>query len=365
MSVPAVVLDGATDAVHEPTSARAGGPDTGKIVVASTTATTNLETYLSISIILARSLGLTYTHTQTMTTHRQIITTARTWLSRHWRLQLATLGGVLLVAVVLVWLPYFQLDDRLRRGAGQASSAARQSRNLTTGLTSLIHIAPIEPGVYGSATRYADAVRAQYDGNAVTPLRSTNPLLALQPYPNPALGRTIGQTNTLARADRPHIIKLNQTLPRTRALLEYHAAVMRSLVNVLEYNPAIDFTQFDATSQDTKTRLSKAAQGLTKARGDLHDAQWKHQGLDPHIQALQQFITQLEAAQAELARTGDTARWTTTVTTTQAAILQNRTTFWRESSRRQLQDLAADQDYFARSAAAWQGLGRDLGLEVK
>lgn len=132
-------------------------------------------------------------------------------------------------------------------------------------------------------------------------------------------------------------------IKNTYDLINHQAAVLQMFVNLLEYNPKSDFSNFDLSSSDTQKRLKAAQAGLEKLAKQLniYQSNWP----DKTLPQLRLTINDLQTDLTKLTNGGPVEDWISAVNDAQQTIISNRKAFWD-----------TDQTYTAR---------RLLGTEIR
>ena len=232
------------------------------------------------------------------------------------------------LAVWLSWWPTHQLRGQATKAANQLEQARQSLQASRKSLAKIDDPTNIAKGKPPTGKQYAaDIARVETEIQKVT----ISPPKTL--HYSPTFGSTnklLGAINALIASPQTVTAYKNadQASASLHSLLTYHSDVMKTVANILDYDPAVDFKKFDLASKDSQTRLNKAKTGLDKTLKGLGTS--ISPKLDPAGQDLINSVRDLQTERGKLAVNGDLVNWQAAVKKAQNDIQANRSIFWNQ-----------------------------------
>lgn len=224
------------------------------------------------------------------------------------------------------------VDTTIKTHALEVRNLADDLKTARERMNSLANPSSIETAKPG-AKAYADkAVEAQgsFDDFApkmLRPIKSTARDDRIEPF-NQIISNN-GYTKT--------VLEASQVLKADKAFLIHHAAVMKAVANILEYNPTVDLSTND--TEQLNQRLSAAEAGLAKTIERLNDAP-KYESdktleeVKTQVQAVQQSRDKLASDLLSDKYQTNKQEFIDVVQSAQKVIIANRSAFWVTESQK-------------------------------
>lgn len=263
------------------------------------------------------------------------------------------LGVVAAGSWLLVWGPYSRaretvLSEITRREANRDTRSYAQDR--IEGIAPPSNIPLRQRDAWKS---YANTINQISDKISATELILPKKLPAVPFTPMPALRALVKDVNS--RITDPNFgqryKRASEAFKRTDQLLSYHAATVSALANLLEYDPAVDFKQFDIGSEDTQKRLDLAKEGLDRTKKELEEAVPLYS--NPSLSEVMESVDHLQQELTLLEQKGDKNRWIREVGRAQSAIVANRDSFWTKERASVIGELKAAEAERAEILNRW------------
>jgi hypothetical protein len=247
-------------------------------------------------------------------------------------LKAAGMVAVCLVCLLIVasLLPERQALTRIPDAANNLGRLAGQLEGLRMSLDALSLPSNMTTGKPGSMESYLQQL------STTASLASSEPYVQPDKLINPlGRGRAATYNATIVSDDfRATTAKSTASLARAEVLLAYQLSVMRSLKNILEYDPVSDLA---STSLEARVAsLQAAADGLRRTDERLRSQTFAD---DTYLSELRTLIADLEVPRSQyvaaLARGdstgGEYRSFIDAVSSLQIKILANRQAFWDDS----------------------------------
>lgn len=260
------------------------------------------------------------------------------------------------LALLLVRWSYLRARDTAAQQTEQTAQAEQTIVKAHRALEGLPKIETLKTQEISTFRGYADNLKSASD--SVSPLS----LRPLSPGPLPKYGNVaieyVDRVNRLA--GDPQIKNTYEQAEAVMAeldkLLTYHAAMMKAVANVLDYNPSVDFQRFDLADEETKQRLELAKNGLERVMAQVEEAAKLYE--DPGIEEIKISIRSLQAERDLLTQTGDLERWKMRFKEEQVKTLNNRVFFWHDKSKTLVSELTSIRKELVDLSQRWAAVGR-------
>lgn len=264
--------------------------------------------------------------------------------------------SVSLVTLYFIWQPYLsarKLADGQRHDVEKTQQALTAARKTLDGLISPSDLPLQDPR---TARAYADDASKASEAVSVATLDLPASLRTV-PFQR-AGSKLIRQVNQILSdpATGKSYTEAGAALKTADMLLTYHAAMSLAVANVLDYNPTMDFQQFDLNSEDTRGRIAAAQDGLRKTSERVEEARKLYD--DPTSEEIVRSIQVVQQELDLLEKSGDLGRFSSEFKKQQEIIRANRAAFWLVESKNIIAQLSEAVANLGKVSERWSSIRR-------